>query len=212
MAKTHYLRDNAEELLNSLTHAVTLGIAIMATHVLTSQASMLGYSTWPYYLFGISMCTTFLGSVLYHGAIDPFVKSRLRLFDLISIFIAIGGGFISLFRIFLPDTEFFLYTGLSLAILVLCVFIKFKIFKNSNSFLPALGVYLLAGWSNILFLLDEKCLACPSSASLLLTGGVIYTIGSIFYLYDYKRYFHTIWHLCASLGFVIHVSALMRML
>ncbi len=211
MAKTQYLRDNAEELLNSLTHAVTLGIAIMATHMLTSQASLSGFQTWPYYLFGISMCTTFLGSVLYHGSFDPVIKSRLRIFDLISIFIAIGGGFISLFRIFLPDTEFYIYTGASLLILVFCIFVKFKVFKNSNSFLPALGVYLLAGWSNILFLLDANCLACPDSASMLLIGGIMYTIGSLFYLYDYKRYFHTIWHLCASLGFVIHVSALMRM-
>ncbi len=211
MAKTQYLRDNAEELLNSLTHAVTLGIAIMATHMLTSQASSSGLQTWPYYLFGISMCTTFLGSVLYHGAFDPIVKSRLRLFDLISIFVAIGGGFISLFRIFLPDTEFYTYTGISLLVLVFCIFVKFKVFRNSNSFWPALGVYLLAGWSNILFLLDTNCLACPEASGLLLAGGAMYTIGSLFYMYDYKRYFHTIWHLCASLGFVIHLSALVRM-
>ena len=211
MAKTQYLRDNAEELLNSLTHAVTLGIAIMATHVLTSQASDSGYSTWPFYLFGVSMCTTFLGSVLYHGAIEPLLKSKLRLFDLISIFIAIGGGFISLFRIYLPDTEFLIYTCISVLVLAFCIFIKFKVFKNSNSFLPALGVYLVAGWSNILFLLDANCLACPDSSSMLLAGGVMYTVGSIFYLFDYKRYFHTLWHLCASLGFVIHVSALMQM-
>lgn len=211
MAKTQYLRDNAEEFLNSITHAVTLGIAVMATHMLTSQAASSGLPTWPYYLFGLSMCTTFLGSVLYHGALEPIIKSRLRIFDLISIFIAIGGGFISLFRIFLPDTEFFLYTGLSLLVLVFCVFVKFKVFKNSNSFLPALGVYLLAGWSNILFLLDSNCLASSSSSDMLLAGGIIYTIGSVFYLYDYKRYFHTIWHLCASLGFVTHISALMQM-
>ena len=211
MAKTQYLRDNAEELLNSLTHAVTLGIAIMSTHMLTFQASDSGMSTWPYYLFGTSMCITFLGSVLYHGAIDPITKSRLRLFDLVSIFIAIGGGFISLFRIFLPDYEFYLYTGISMSILAFCIFVKFKVFKNSNSFWPALGVYLLAGWSNILFLLDSNCLACPDASALILSGGVMYTLGSLFYLYDYKRYFHTIWHLCASLGFVIHVSALMRM-
>ena len=211
MEKTQYLRDNAEEFLNSLTHAVTLGIAIMSTHMLTSQANSSGFSTWPYYLFGLSMCTTFLGSVLYHGALDPLIKARLRVFDLVSIFIAIGGGFISLFRIFLPDTEFLLYTCISIIVLVTCVFVKFKVFRNSNSFLPALGVYLLAGWSNILFLLDANCLACPESSGMILAGGVMYTIGSMFYMYDYKRYFHTIWHLCASLGFVIHVSALTRM-
>lgn len=212
MSKNQYLRDNAEELLNSLTHAVTLGISIMCTYMLVSKANVLGYNTWPYYLFGISMSTTFFGSVLYHGALDPLLKSKLRTFDLISIFIAIAGGFISLFRIMLPTQEFFLYAGISMLVTLFCVFVKFRVFNNSNSFIPSLGVYLAAGWSNILFLLDSACLACPETSTLILSGGVVYTIGSAFYLYDYRRYFHTIWHLCASCGFVLHVGAIMKML
>ena len=212
MSKTQYLRDNAEEFLNSLTHAVTLGISITCTFMLVTGAESANQATWPFYLFGISMSTTFLGSVLYHGALEPILKSKLRLFDLISIFIAIGGGFISLFRIMLPAQEFFLYTGISILVTLLCVFIKFRIFNNSNRFIPSLGVYLIAGWSNILFLLDAECLACPEATTLILAGGVVYTIGSGFYLYDYRRYFHTIWHLCASCGFILHVGALMKML
>ena len=211
MPKTQYLRDNAEELLNSLTHAVTLGVALMCTFILVQKAEIAGMTTWPYYLFGISMSTTFLGSVLYHGAVEPVLKSRLRIFDLLSIFIAIVGGFISLFRIMLPTEEFILYTGLSVLVTLTCVFIKFKVFKNSNSFIPSLGVYLVAGWSNVLFLLDSQCLACPETSALVLSGGFVYTLGSAFYLYDYRRYFHTIWHLCASCGFILHVSALLKM-
>lgn len=212
MAKTQYLRDNAEEFLNSLTHAVTLGIAIMCTFILTEKSHLAGNAVWPYYLFGISMCTTFLGSVLYHGALDPIIKSKFRMFDLISIFIAIVGGFVSFFRIMLPTNEFVLYSALSVLLTLFCIFVKFKVFNNSNNFLPSLGVYLLAGWSNILFLFDSACLACPETSALILSGGIVYTIGSGFYLYDYKRYFHTIWHLCASCGFILHTSALMLML
>ena len=210
MPKTQYLRDDAEEFLNSLTHAVTLGIAIMCTFILTTNASDAGLDTWPYYLFGVSMCTTFLASVLYHGASEPILKSRFRTFDLVSIFIAIVGGFISIFRIMLPTPEFLLYTGLSVLLTLLCIFVKFKVFKhNASSFIPALGVYLIAAWANVLFLLDSTCIACPNAAALILIGGCVYTIGSIFYLYDYRRYFHTIWHLCATCGFLLHVSALL---
>ena len=209
MPKTQYLRDNAEEFLNSLTHAVTLGVAIMCTYILTERASESGLDVWPYYLFGGSMCTTFLGSVLYHGALDPVLKAKFRTFDLVSIFIAIAGGFVSLFRIMLPDFEFFLYTTTSISVTLLCVFIKFKVFKNSNNFVPSCGVYLLAGWSNVFFLADEACFACPRAGSLVIAGGAVYTLGCIFYLWDYKRYFHTIWHLCASCGFILHVGALM---
>ena len=208
MSKTQYLRDDAEELLNSLTHAVTFGISIMCTYILVNMASLSGKSTWPYYMFGISMSTTFLGSMLYHGVLEPVLKSRLRTFDLVSIFIAIAGGFISFFRIMLPDSEFVMYTGLSVLLICTCIFVKFKVFKNTNSFIPALGVYLIAGWANVLFLLDSSCLATSRSSTLILLGGILYTAGSAFYLFDYRRYFHTIWHLCASCGYLLHVSAL----
>ena len=212
MPKNQYLRDHAEALLHSLTHAVTLGISVMCTFMIVSGAEANNLDTWPYYLFGITMSTTFLGSVLYHGVLEPVLKSKMRMFDLISIFIAIVGGFVSLFRIMLPTQEFFLYTGVSILVTLLCIFIKFRVFNNSNSFIPALGVYLVAGWSNVIFLLDSQCLACPESSSLILAGGLVYTLGSAFYLYDYKRYFHTIWHLCASCGFILHVGAVMKML
>ena len=134
MPKNQYLRDNAEELLNSLTHAVTLGLSIMCTFMIVSGAESNNLDTWPYYLFGVSMSTTFLGSVLYHGALEPVLKSRMRMFDLISIFIAIVGGFVSLFRIMLPTQEFFLYTGISILVTLLCIFVKFRVFNNSNRF------------------------------------------------------------------------------
>ncbi len=211
MAKIQYLRDDAEEFLNSLTHAVTLGISLMCTFMLVEGAHQSDKVAWPFYLFGIVMSGTFLASVLYHGTSNPVLKSRFRTLDLISIFIAIAGGFISLFRIMLPTPEFLMYSGLAILLTFVCIFIKFKVFNNSNSFWPSLGVYLVVGWSNVIFLLDSSCTACPEAAGLVLSGGIIYTAGSVFYLFDYKKYFHTIWHLCATCGFILHVGALMKM-
>ena len=95
MAKIQYLRDDAEELVNSLTHAITLGISIKCTFMLVDSAQQSAKNTWPFYLFGSVMSCTFLASVLYHGAINPVLKAKLRILDLVSIFIAIAGGFIS---------------------------------------------------------------------------------------------------------------------
>ena len=211
MAKIQYLRDDAEELVNSLTHAITLGISIMCTFMLVDSAQQSAKITWPFYLFGSVMSCTFLASVLYHGAINPVLKAKLRILDLVSIFIAIAGGFISLFRVMLPTPEFMLYSGFSILLTLICIFVKFKVFNNANSFWPSLGVYLVVAWANVIFLIDANCIACPESAMLVLLGGLTYTFGSIFYLFDYRRYFHTIWHLCSSCGFILHVAALMKM-
>ena len=127
MAKIQYLRDDAEEFVNSLTHAITLGISLMCTFMLVDSAQQSGITTWPFYLFGSVMSCTFLASVLYHGAINPILKARLRTLDLISIFIAIAGGFISLFRVMLPTPEFILYSGFSILLTLTCIFIKFKV-------------------------------------------------------------------------------------
>ncbi len=211
MAKIQYLRDDAEEFLNSLTHAITLGISLMCTFMLVNNAQQSLQTVWPFYLFGSVMSGTFLASVLYHGTSNPVLKARFRTLDLVSIFIAIAGGFISLFRIMLPTPEFLMYSGLSLLLTCICIFIKFKVFNNANSFWPSLGVYLVVAWSNVIFLLDASCTACPEAAGLVLSGGIVYTVGSAFYLFDYKKYFHTIWHLCATCGFILHVGALLKM-
>ena len=70
MAKIQYLRDDAEEFLNSLTHAVTLGISLMCTFMLVEGAHQSDKVAWPFYLFGIVMSGTFLASVLYHGTVS----------------------------------------------------------------------------------------------------------------------------------------------
>lgn len=210
MSKIQYMRDDAEEILNSITHAITLGISVVFTAFLVKLANESQLQIWPFYLFGASMSLTFFASVLYHGCLDPVLKSKMRIFDLISIFIAIAGGFVSFYRIMLPTEEFLLYSFLSVLVACACIYTKFKIFKNSNSFWPSLGVYLVAGWSNILFLLDTNYIGCADTSMLLIGGGLVYTVGSVFYMYDYKRYFHTIWHLCATCGFLLHVAALLK--
>ena len=50
-----------------------------------------------------------------------------------------------------------------------------------------------------------------SAFDMLLAGGIIYTIGIIFYLLDSKiRYFHFIWHLFVITGSAIHYAMILK--
>jgi hemolysin III len=44
--------------------------------------------------------------------------------------------------------------------------------------------------------------------SMILTGGALYSLGVIFYLWDKFFYSHAIWHLCVLAGAICHYVAI----
>lgn len=66
-------------------------------------------------------------------------------------------------------------------------------------------LYALMGWA-IVFRIDLIQSALDSNAyALLVSGGISYTVGIIFYLIDYRlKFAHFIWHLFVTAGSLFH--------
>ena len=71
-------------------------------------------------------------------------------------------------------------------------------------------IYLLMGWL-ILLALDDIMAALPLAGFVwLVTGGVFYTLGVIFYLLDQRwPWCHGIWHLFVLAGSASHYFAIL---
>ena len=71
----------------------------------------------------------------------------------------------------------------------------------------AIILYLMIGWSGLL-IFHELSATVPSMAlSLLLTGGMSYSLGIVFHLWKRLRFQNALWHLAVVAGALFHLSA-----
>ena len=89
--------------------------------------------------------------------------------------------------------------------------IIFKIRYTGKYEFISILLYLTMGWMAV-FQWDHLISSISEPAfKLLLSGGLAYTIGILFYLFDYKfKYFHFIWHLFVIIASALHYMMILK--
>ena len=193
-----------EEIANSVTHAVATGLAIAALPVLVVAAVSTG-TAWHvinFSIFGATLVLLYLASTLYHSI--PAVRARrvLKTLDHCTIFLLIAGTYTPFMLVCLRGpvgwTIFGTIWGLAAAGVILKCFFVYR-FKRLS-----LAVYLGMGW--LCLLAGREIFSSLPAASLvfLALGGLIYSLGVIFYVWRRLPYNHAIWHLFVVAGSVMH--------
>ena len=71
-------------------------------------------------------------------------------------------------------------------------------------------IYILMGWVALVAVLPLLEMLGTAGFILLAAGGVAYTGGIVFYLYDERfRHWHGIWHLFVLAGSALHYGAIL---
>ena len=207
MAKTPYLRDNDEEIVNALLHAVGLGLSLAGTASLVTYCIGKPIESWVGALcFSLTLVFTYCMSTLYHGTVDPGKKRQWRLWDHISIYTAIAGGWSPMF---LLCTQAPYSWTLFVIIWVLAIGgARYKMHNLGRHEMFSLVSYLLMGWVGFVPLILCLTVNPAGGGGWLLAGGAFYTVGSYFYYADFKPYFHSIWHIMVMLGSLCHYVAM----
>lgn len=195
------------ELINSLSHAAGILFGIISMPVLIAAATkshhIAGITGAAIYGFCFLMLFTF--STLYHGFQQPVIKKRLKILDHISIYFLIAGTYTPLILIFVYNTF-----GISLLVILwslTLVGIFFKIFFTGRFEIVSTIIYMLMGW--ILFAGGKSFFSGmpPPVITLIAVGGVLYSLGVIFYLWKKYTYHHVIWHLFVLAAAICHYTA-----
>ena len=73
-------------------------------------------------------------------------------------------------------------------------------------------IYLMMGWA-CMFTLDEMIAGMTSTGfSLIVAGGITYSVGVIFYVLDnWFKYMHSVWHMFVIGGSVLHYLAVLTL-
>lgn len=193
-----------EEIFNSVTHGVgvLIAIAFMVLLIIKSQGNP--PLIIANIIYGVSLMLMFLFSTLYHAITNTKAKKILRYFDHSAIFICIAGTFTPIIVRVLQGAQ---RVGFLVAIwLIALVGIIFKITifrKNLQEKYKkqSLILYVVMGWMSVLLMKKVIQISGMLSFILILSGGILYSIGVYFYAKK-RKYFHSIWHIFIILASV----------
>jgi len=202
-----------EEVANSITHGIGFLLSIVGLVFLILRALDDGYdriSLVSFIVFGSSMILLYLCSTLLHSM--PFQKTR-RLFTILdhsAIYVLIAGTYTPFLLVTLGGTLGWVLFGIIWGMAALGIVFK-SIFSDKFSGVATLG-YLVMGWMIIFAWRPLYYSLDQSGVNLLFIGGLFYSVGTIFYLWEKLPFLkkiclpftHAIWHL-----FVLSGSACM---
>ena len=201
-----------EELLNVLTHATGSILSVVGLIALCVQADKHGTQMHmvSYVIFGSSLIALYLASTLYHSFSNTKFHRFFKKLDHLAIYFLIAGTYSPLMLIGIKSSA-----GLTmLKIIWSLVFISciFSLSKYKLLRIIAFANYLIMGWLVVL-IFDELLLHIPEiSVYLLITGGVLYTSGVLFYAWKRLPFNHSIWHLFVLGGSTSHYFSIYYLL
>ncbi|QCR35119.1 hemolysin III family protein [Nissabacter sp. SGAir0207] len=199
----------AEELANSLSHGVGVIFGIVGLVLLLMQALHEGagaVALTSYSLYGGSMILLYLASTLYHAIPHHRAKYWLKKIDHCAIYLLIAGTYTPFLLVGLDSP---LARGLMAVIWGLAlVGVLFKLAFAHRFEALSLVTYLTMGWLSLIVIYQLARALPVGGVALLAIGGVIYSLGVIFYASRRWRFGHAIWHGFVLGGSVCHFLAI----
>lgn len=193
-----------EELFNSISHGLGVLFGITALVLISVFAGKTG-DPWKIVggvIYGVSLVALFLASSLYHGFIDGKAKDVFEIMDHSAIFILIAGTYTPFTLVNLRGpigwSIFGVVWGLTL------VGIIYKIFFVRRFVIFSTLLYILMGWLIIFAIGPLSQTLSTGGLFWLVTGGVLYTLGTPFYIIRKIPFNHGIWHLFVLAGSICH--------
>lgn len=199
----------AEEIANSISHGLgcvfaIVGMELLLTKAVDNHSSMMGFIS--YGLYGSSMILLFLASTLYHAISAPAVKSVLKKLDHCAIYLLIAGTYTPFLMIGLQSV--LAYNMMLVIWLLAFIGIIFKIYFVHRFRALSLITYLLMGWLSLVVIWQLATRLPADCIWLLAAGGMIYSLGVIFYANRRIPFNHAIWHGFVLGGAICHFCAI----
>ena len=187
------------EIGNAISHGVATGLAIAGLVVLMVHAAHLGQAMRIVTdaSYGSILVLIFLSSTLFHSLIYTRARHVFRVFDHAMIFLLIAASYTPISLVTIGGWQGWTLFGFEWALAIAGVVYK-SIWLKQKSVWSTI-VYVLMGWVCVTcFPILWHTLPHPGFY-LLLTGGIIYTLGAGVYLFKISSA-HFIWHFFVIAG------------
>ena len=193
-----------EEVWHAITHGIGLALSIAALTIMVAYSSQSGstISVLASVLFGTTLIILYGSSTLYHAITHHELKKKFQQFDHASIYILIAGSYTHVTLVSLGDTLGYSIFAVVWGVSIVGIYLKFAYPGRFEKL--SLVLYLLLGWLIVIAIKPLFEVMAPGGLWMLLIGGLFYTFGVIFYVWDNLPFNHAIWHLFVMGGSISH--------
>ena len=201
-----------EEIMNMVTHIVggALGVVALVLCVIRAACSGSARDVVGCCIYGASIVTLYTISSVYHGLRPEMAKKVLQVLDHCTIYFLIAGTYTPiLLSAFVPVYPVIGW-GLLAAewgLAALAATLTAIDLKKYTVF--SMICYIGMGWGIIFFIPQTiECLTAPGFAWLL-SGGIAYTVGAVFYGIGAKKHWiHSVFHIFVVIGSILQFLAI----
>ena len=209
MKRTH--QTNKEEWFNSISHGVTALASILGfvMLVLLGVSSEKSFSLFSSIIYGLSLVALYSFSTFYHALRNGKAKQVFHILDHCGIYLLIAGSYTPVLLLSVGGTTGWFIFGIQWAFAFIGIVVK--VFSTGKYDLISTLMYAVMGWM-IVIRWQDLVDSIPSPAlTLILAGGITYTLGIVFYLLDTRmKYLHFVWHLFVMAGSLLHFIMIVK--
>jgi len=184
------------EKFNSISHLVGAALVVIGATVLVTLASITG-DFWKIVsstIYGLTLILLYLFSTLYHSIPVGVAKNVLQKFDYCMIYLLIAGSYTPFTLVTLRGPVGWTLFGIVWGLAVMGIIQE--LFLANQARIASLIIYILMGWSVLFFVHPLIAALGWHGFYWLAAGGIIYSLGVIFYVIDERmKHAHGIWHL-----------------
>jgi hemolysin III len=196
-----------EEIANAVSHMVGATLALISAVVLIMHGikTKSAVVVTSFAIFGAGLVIMYTVSSIYHALHNNKAKQVFQILDHSAIYILIAASYTPFLLLVVKSKAGYIIFFIQWLI---CVFgIVFKSLYVEKYVLFSTLLYIVMGWMIMFVWRDLIANISQQSLILLFIGGVLYTLGTIFYMWNWFKYHHFIWHIFVLLGSVSHFFA-----
>jgi len=193
-----------EEVANSIIHGfgMLFSLAALVLMIIFSALEGTAWHVVSTTIFGVTLLLLYTSSTLYHALTKRKAKNLFQIFDHSSIYLLIAGTYTPFTLVTLRGHLGWTLFGIVWGMAVLGIL--FKIFFVKRFVFLSTLIYIIMGWMIIIGINPLMQNIDPKGIFWLVTGGILYTLGTVFYIWKKFRYHHAVWHLFVLAGSFCH--------
>lgn len=198
------------EKFNTYSHLAGAVLALVGSVVLIVLGA-LGGDVWKivsFAIYGATLVLLYSFSTLYHNAAHGRGKLFLQKLDHNAIYLLIAGSYTPFTLVSLRGPWGWSLFGVVWFLALLGI--SQELWLKRKTRLVSLLIYILMGWVALVAVVPLLAALSGSGFAWLAAGGIAYTVGIIFFVYDDKFvHWHGIWHLFVLAGSALHYFAIL---
>lgn len=192
-----------EELAHSISHGVgmLLGITALVLFVFKSKKIDNTLYTVSMIIYSTSLIILYANSMFYHAFPEGKVKNVFERMDHSSVYLLIAGTYTPFCLIAIGGVKGFIICSILWSLAIIGAVFK-AVWIDKFVKIHVL-IYLIMGWTIIFFTGAIFQTLTKTGFVLLFAGGLCYSVGVLFFVFNWFKYHHFIWHLFVLAGSIL---------